>query len=68
MDLASSSATFRISPSGDRLQGITPLLADPRRFVRPSIAWPQHYARSDVDAVAAAEARGFLFARRWRWR
>lgn len=41
---------------------ITPLLADPKAFQAAIDALSAHYAKSDVDAVAAAEARGFLFA------
>ena len=41
---------------------ITPLLADPIAFQVSIDRLYEHYARSGIDAIAAAEARGFLFA------
>jgi adenine phosphoribosyltransferase len=41
---------------------ITPLLAEPRAFDEAIRRLCAHYAGTPVDAIAAAEARGFLFA------
>jgi adenine phosphoribosyltransferase len=41
---------------------ITPLLADPEAFHAAIHLLHEHYQDRKVDAVAAAEARGFLFA------
>lgn len=41
---------------------ITPLLAEPRAFEQAIQLLQEHYQGRQVDAVAAAEARGFLFA------
>src|SRR5262249_8889848 len=41
---------------------ITPLLADPRAFQEAINRLAAHYDPKTIDAVAAAEARGFLFA------
>jgi adenine phosphoribosyltransferase len=41
---------------------ITPLLAEPRAFLFAIDRMCEQYAARRVDAVAAAEARGFLFA------
>jgi adenine phosphoribosyltransferase len=41
---------------------ITPLLADPAAFGYAVAKLAAHYATRKVDAIAAAEARGFLFA------
>lgn len=41
---------------------ITPLLADPEAFQSAIELLYTHYRQQPVDAVAAAEARGFLFA------
>jgi adenine phosphoribosyltransferase len=41
---------------------ITPLLAEPRAFAEAIDRLCGHYESQDLDAVAAAEARGFLFA------
>ena len=41
---------------------ITPLLADPDAFAYAVARLGAHYAAGPVDAIAAAEARGFLFA------
>jgi adenine phosphoribosyltransferase len=41
---------------------ITPLLADPNAFAESIRLLCDHYKNQSIDAVAAAEARGFLFA------
>jgi len=41
---------------------ITPLLADPGAFRASVERLAERYAHSPIDAIAAAEARGFLFA------
>jgi adenine phosphoribosyltransferase len=41
---------------------ITPLLAEPKAFQRAIQLLCGHYEGRPIDAVAAAEARGFLFA------
>jgi adenine phosphoribosyltransferase len=41
---------------------ITPLLAEPRAFRQAIDQLCDHYRGQHIDAVAAAEARGFLFA------
>jgi adenine phosphoribosyltransferase len=41
---------------------ITPLLADPPAFAESIRLLCDHYRGQAIDAVAAAEARGFLFA------
>src|SRR5438445_10225515 len=41
---------------------ITPWLAEPRAFQHAIDRLAEHYRAQPVDAVAAAEARGFLFA------
>jgi adenine phosphoribosyltransferase len=41
---------------------ITPLLADPPAFQEAIHRLHEHYRDRHIDAVAAAEARGFLFA------
>src|SRR4051812_9844597 len=47
---------------GVRFKDITPLLADPDAFGYAVARLGAHYAARELDAVAAAEARGFLFA------
>jgi adenine phosphoribosyltransferase len=47
---------------GIGFKDITPLLADPTAFRTAIDRMAEHYATSDIDAIAAAEARGFLFA------
>jgi adenine phosphoribosyltransferase len=47
---------------GILFKDITPLLAEPRAFREAIQALRDHYANQRIDAVAAAEARGFLFA------
>lgn len=47
---------------GVMFKDITPLLADPAAFGYAVAKMAAHYATRRVDAIAAAEARGFLFA------
>src|SRR5256885_1103032 len=47
---------------GILFKDITPLLAEPRAFQASIDRMHEHYRGRQVDAVAAAEARGFLFA------
>ena len=41
---------------------ITPLLASPEAFQHSVDLLCKHYQDQDLDGIAAAEARGFLFA------
>lgn len=47
---------------GILFKDITPLLAEPRAFQYAVDRLAEHYPADKVDVVAAAEARGFLFA------
>lgn len=47
---------------GILFKDITPLLAEPRAFQEAIARLCEHYRGRKVDAVGAAEARGFLFA------
>jgi adenine phosphoribosyltransferase len=47
---------------GILFKDITPLLAEPRAFHEAIERMGAHYRGRKIDAVAAAEARGFLFA------
>ncbi len=47
---------------GILFKDITPILADPPAFREAIDRLCEHYAGRPIDAVAAAEARGFLFA------
>src|SRR5689334_7962968 len=47
---------------GILFKDITPLLAEPQVFGQAVDALCEGYAHAKVDAIAAAEARGFLFA------
>lgn len=47
---------------GILFKDITPLLANPAAFKEATERLRDHYAGRALDAVAAAEARGFLFA------
>jgi adenine phosphoribosyltransferase len=47
---------------GILFKDITPLLADPKAFQESIDRLAEHYRAVPFDAVAAAEARGFLFA------
>ena len=53
---------------GILFKDITPLLADPAAFGYAIDQLKAHYASTPIDAIAAAEARGVLSPRRWRWR
>ncbi|HYV35901.1 MAG TPA: adenine phosphoribosyltransferase [Gemmataceae bacterium] len=48
--------------AGILFKDITPLLADPAAFRHAIQCMSTHYDEQPVDAIAAAEARGFLFA------
>src|SRR6185503_16614372 len=47
---------------GILFKDITPLLANPSAFEHTIKLMSSHYERQRIDAIAAAEARGFLFA------
>lgn len=47
---------------GILFKDITPLLAEPKAFEHSIQQLVDHYGGQNIDAVAAAEARGFLFA------
>jgi adenine phosphoribosyltransferase len=47
---------------GILFKDITPLLADPQAFRSAVERMRDHYRGQQIDAIAAAEARGFLFA------
>src|SRR5207302_2608383 len=47
---------------GILFKDITPLLADPAAFQDAIDRFTDHFLNRPIDAVAAAEARGFLFA------
>lgn len=47
---------------GVLFKDITPLLADPTAFASSIRQLAEHYVDHSFDAIAAAEARGFLFA------
>ena len=47
---------------GILFKDITPLLADPAAFEYAIARLAAHYSKTPIDAIAAAEARGFLFA------
>src|SRR5271166_3541158 len=47
---------------GILFKDITPLLAEPRAFRRVIEMFTEHYRGRPIDAIAAAEARGFLFS------
>ena len=47
---------------GILFKDITPLLADPDAFHAAIQQMMEHYAKREIDAISAAEARGFLFA------
>jgi adenine phosphoribosyltransferase len=47
---------------GILFKDITPLLAEPAAFQHAIKDMSTHYEEQGVDAIAAAEARGFLFA------
>ena len=47
---------------GILFKDITPLLSCPEAFEFAVVSLCDHYAGRDIDAIAAAEVRGFLFA------
>lgn len=47
---------------GVLFKDITPLLADPKAFNFVVAKMAAHYTKAQLGAIAAAEARGFLFA------
>jgi adenine phosphoribosyltransferase len=47
---------------GILFKDITPLLANPDAFRESILQFAAHYRGQSIDAIAAAEARGFLFA------
>lgn len=47
---------------GILFKDITPLLANPEAFQQATDTFVEHYKNRRIDAIAAAEARGFLFA------
>lgn len=47
---------------GILFKDITPLLAEPAAFAEAIRLMSDHYRGQPIDAIAAAEARGFLFA------
>jgi len=47
---------------GIQFKDITPLLAEPEAFQETIRRMQEHYATRKIDAISAAEARGFLFA------
>jgi adenine phosphoribosyltransferase len=47
---------------GILFKDITPLLAEPKAFRHAIDVLCEHYRHKGVDSIAAAEARGFLFA------
>jgi adenine phosphoribosyltransferase len=47
---------------GIMFKDITPLLNDPTAFQESIDRFTDHFQNTPVDAIAAAEARGFLFA------
>jgi adenine phosphoribosyltransferase len=63
MDLANFIRDIPDFPKpGILFKDITPLLAEPRAFAEAVDRLADHYPPGEVDVVAAAEARGFLFA------
>ena len=47
---------------GIQFKDITPLLSDPSAFGYACARLAAHFAKHEFDVIAAAEARGFLFA------
>ncbi len=63
MDLANYIRDIPDFPKpGILFKDITPLLADPAAFEYAVSRLAAHYLTQPIDAIAAAEARGFLFA------
>ena len=65
LDLAWLKAGVRDIPDfpkpGILFRDITPLLKDPQRFRAVTTAWGERYRQQRIDAIAAIEARGFIF-------
>lgn len=47
---------------GIMFRDITPMLADPKAFREAVLRMADHYRGVEIDAIVAAEARGFIFA------
>ena len=63
MDLAKYIRNIPDLPKpGIQFKDITPLLADPDAFHQTIHGLMQYYEHKPIDAISAAEARGFLFA------
>ena len=63
MDLASFIRNIPDFPKpGIQFKDITPLLAEPQAFQETIRRLKHHYEDHAIDAISAAEARGFLFA------
>ena len=63
LDLTSYIRTIPDFPKpGIQFRDITPLLASPAAFRESIRRMADHYREASVDVVAAAEARGFIFA------
>ena len=63
MDLAQHIRDIPDFPKpGILFKDITPLLANPAAFQEAIRRMVEHYRGRSIDAIAAAEARGFLFA------
>src|SRR5258708_26042318 len=63
MDLRASIRDIPDCPKpGILFKDITPLLANPEAFRDSILQFATHYRTQPIDAIAAAEARGFLFA------
>jgi adenine phosphoribosyltransferase len=63
MDLASFIRNIPDFPKpGIQFKDITPLLAVPEAFQETIRLFMHHYEHHGIDAISAAEARGFLFA------
>src|SRR4051794_39131696 len=63
MDLSSYIRDIPDFPKpGILFKDITPLLAEPRAFQHVIDLFAERYQSQPIDVIAAAEARGFLFA------
>ena len=63
MDLSSYIRDIPDFPKpGIQFKDVTPLLANPAAFGHAIDCLARHYRGAGIDALAAAEARGFLFA------
>ncbi len=52
---------------GILFRDITPLLLSPEALRETIRQLAEQYRDARIDVVAAAEARGFIFAAPWRW-